>query len=274
MFNCCGIKHIVADVRKELKWHSQLRTIEGRNMPNAATPFLTDKKILIIAPHADDELIGCHQLIINNKDTVTVFYCSLLGSNYSDENRATRLAEFGNYISGQGCNYVVSSLATLCDDLSRVIRDINPSYIFIPSYVDWQKEHRLVNEVLEEVLNNIDREVVIGWYHVSLPIPCSFINSFSFLTRKKYRNKWQAMRNNYKSQLHMDIMRFGFIERSLAKKTYAYETYIIMPKGEWYRCIQVLKKQIKEIDSLKDSLGNIKEMFEKTDSVYRKIYCQ
>ena len=264
------LKHNLAEAIKERKWRSQLRHVQGNAITSSAKPFATDRRILVIAPHADDELIGCHQLIKNYRDIVTVFYCSLLGSNYSQKNRQVRQAEFERYLASQGCNYIISSPDLLKQDLLKAINDVNPGYIFLPSYIDWQKEHRQVNEVLVDLYSEL-RDCMIGFYHVSLPIPLVYVSSFSGLTRQNFKYKWAAMRKFYQSQLHMDIKRFEFIERASSTATYALETYIVMSGEKWLGFVQSLKAKLPEIDSLKETLGNIKEMHEQTAKIYSTI---
>ena len=49
---------------KRRRWMKETKEIKQFiGLPSTAKEFHADGKILVIAPHADDELIGCHRLI-------------------------------------------------------------------------------------------------------------------------------------------------------------------------------------------------------------------
>ena len=265
---------IIRFIRHKLRWQKWRRQL--RNLPGNTIRIEVNRKyctaevpILVIAPHADDELIGCHQLIKNNPKDTTVLYCGYLGSNPTEDNRRVREKEIKNYTANQGCRLFESSPPRIENDLKNLIKEIRPATIFVPSFVDWHDEHRLVNIILRSALNDIDYQGKIGWYHVSLPIPANIVNSVSVMTEREHSEKWLTMRKCYPSQLHMDIKRFQFVERQARSSYYAAETYVIQTVEEWMHSIEELQAVEETMNEMKACLGDIYVMYNKTIEYYK-----
>lgn len=255
---------------RHLKWHIDALTLP--KMPNNIPEFKMDKddRLLVIAPHADDELIGCHSLISRFTSQTKVFYCSFLGHNTAEENRLTRQSEFCDYMQEMNADYEISSPNNLTADLSKTIRDYKPTFIALPSFIDWHPEHRLINSVLLDV-DTIQTDVKILWYHVSLPLPQLFINKCLLMNKVQHYGKWNTMKALYKSQLNMDIERFKFIESIYGKKGQALETYLSLGSKEWKKALNILSDKEQELDDLKQTLGNIARMLKDTERIYKTI---
>lgn len=255
-------------IRKFINWKLQSKKVASLYKTENARPFcVTDEEIVIIAPHADDELIGCHQLITNYARRITVLYCGYLGSNQSESNRIIRQQEIKNYCQMQGCKLIISTPQAVGYDIKRALVERRPQYVFLPSYVDWHDEHRLVNEVFIE--NCGDYKGYIAWYHVSMPIPGKFINAYSSMNKEQNNRKWDLMKQVYVSQLHMDIDRFRFVENNNNKYE---ETYCVLASDQYSKTLNALKKmEAKRMYDLKNTLGNIRKMYELTNCIYKSI---
>ncbi len=265
----CYIKHLF----RRIEWEKQVRQLPVEFVENKRKPetFTAKGKVLVIAPHADDELIGCHQIISNYAINTTIFYCSFLGTNPSDENRVVREREIRKYAGAQHCGFFLSSPEQIREDLSYLIKIDHPSVICLPSVVDWHSEHRQVNYILSEVLSTSKWQGQIIWYHITLPIPALYVNCHSSMRRYQHIHKWRMMKTCYYSQLHMDIKRFKFVERITAKGDYAEETYISMPQDKWLYYLNTFGKEIASDITLRQSLGNIHDMFVLTADYYRRF---
>lgn len=263
----CFIKHFF----RRLVWEIQVRNlpVEFIEIKRRAKTFSANGKVLVIAPHADDELIGCHQIICNHAINTTIFYCSFLGTNPSDENRRVREREIKRYAGTLHCSLFLSSPEHILEDLRGLINDNHPSVICLPSVVDWHSEHRQVNYILSEVLSTSKWQGQIIWYHVTLPIPAQYVNCYSEMNRKQHTLKWNMMKTCYRSQLQMDIKRFQFIERIIKNDNYATETYINMSYLEWTDSLELILSKDYCFDSFKQSLGDINKMFSETADYYK-----
>ncbi len=118
-------------------------------------------RILVIAPHPDDEVLGCGgtiQKYINNGDEV--FLCIVTKAyapDWSDDFIANRGKEIKCAEGILGINGIVFlDLPTvkldtipqkkLNDLMSDCINDIGPEVVFVPFYGDINKDHKLVCE--------------------------------------------------------------------------------------------------------------------------------
>lgn len=258
---------------RQIVWKRQLRDLSKEHyiVSSKTNAYKIGTPILIIAPHADDELIGCHQLMVSHPSNTTVFYCGFLGSNLSDDNRKIREDEIRAYADLQHYQLVISTLESIHCDLKSVIIELQPSMIFVPSFIDWHPEHRQVNLLLSEVIKEINYNCIIGWYHVSLPIPASIVNSISFMKEDDHKNKWLAMSKCYPSQLHMDIKRFKFIEKQVSDNSFAAETYFLQTKEKWLYSLQTLRSYEEKMCLMKDALGNMFQMYNQTNDYYKLI---
>lgn len=236
-----------------------------------ATPIKPIRRILVIAPHADDELIGCYQLLKDYSDLITVLYCSFLGSDYSEKNRIKRENEFLTFIRTVKCNYIISSPNRVKEDTQLFIKQNNPEFVFLPSVIDWQHEHRLLNYLCNEIINE-SSNLRIAWYHVSLPIPGDYVNAYSEMSELDNKEKWRMMEACYTSQLHMDIDRFRFVDWTIGNTKSAFETYCILKISNWKKLLIAAQSIQPELDNLKYCLGDMGKMFNQTKQAYMEAY--
>ena len=119
------------------------------------------KKILVIAPHPDDEILGCGGVMIKNaKAGNEVYVCIVTKGTLAmfppDRVEATRQA-------ARDCHRTIGVVETIfldfpavcleeChryeinDAILKVIRRILPDEVYIPHYGDMQKDHQIVAE--------------------------------------------------------------------------------------------------------------------------------
>ena len=86
------------------------KTVLSRQFCTGNEFAFNGKNILIIAPHADDEYVGCCEFIrqYRKNNTIHVFLCSFLGSNSNKENRITRENEFAESCRRLGLEYTIA----------------------------------------------------------------------------------------------------------------------------------------------------------------------
>lgn len=119
------------------------------------------KKILVIAPHPDDEVLGCGGTIKKNTKMGDEVYLCVVTSAYEPEwsnfflkNRKKEIAQ-SNAILGIKKTYLLNmptvrldsiSQKQLNDEISKIILEVSPEIVYIPFGGDLNKDHRLVNE--------------------------------------------------------------------------------------------------------------------------------
>ena len=165
------------------------------------------KNILILAPHADDEWIGCSQ-VISKAEESTVYYYNFLGKNYHQENETIRQNEIRNVSKKTGFKLIVSTNRENHSDLKELILENNFTAIFIPFPLDWHPEHIKVNDIALEILKKIDLSVPLYFYHISVPTPESMRNCYYLpLSKKEIQTKIKIFDDCYISQKNTPIRR-------------------------------------------------------------------
>ena len=122
---------------------------------------MNNQKILVIAPHADDEVLGCGATIAKYTQLGAEVHVCIVTKAYtldwSEEfiyKRKEEIAEAASVlkISSIRClDYPTVKLDTipqkdLNESLTKVVKEINPQIVFIPSKNDLNKDHRIVFE--------------------------------------------------------------------------------------------------------------------------------
>ena len=222
-------------------------------------------------PHADDELIACHNYILKHRKDCSLFFCGLTGSNNGAKNKSDRKNEFLNYCKRTNVNYYISG-----DDVghsfNELLQSFKPDYVFVPSYFDWHSEHRFINSVITKTLvkSHLTSTSVV-WYRISVPLPPELINYSIVMSRKEHLNKWKTFREIYKTQRHLDVARFKFIERFNIDLKYASEVFFVANINKCKGMISVLDNNLEELDALKNYLDDGGLLFLKMIDVYNRF---
>ncbi len=121
---------------------------------------LKDKKVLIISPHPDDEVIGCGGLIAKCKELNTevkvVYMCTgesrqLVSGNTNSESRVNEIDEVSSYGNFKyqiifENKYFVEldsiSQKKIVDPIEDIIEEFKPSIILIPHGESYNQDHR------------------------------------------------------------------------------------------------------------------------------------
>ena len=186
-------------------------------------------KILILAPHSDDEWIGCSQLI-ETSDCI-IYHMDMLGDN--DENtRKIRLIETQNLANRYNKELIISQ-GNKIEFLHRTITLTQPQYIALPFYIDWHPEHLQTIQILKEAIGNYNCNIIM--YQITCPIPSTMVNYAIPLNKSQWRKKWYIFKNIYKSQKYFPWYRLALIEKSAGAytKSYSANVFCIMQRQNW-----------------------------------------
>lgn len=117
--------------------------------------------VLVIAPHPDDEVLGCGATIKkysdSGKDVVLCVVTDAYTPDWTEEFIEKRKKEIENSVAVLGIkeviflNFPTVKLDTigqkeLNDKISEVVQKVNPETVFIPFLGDINKDHKLVSE--------------------------------------------------------------------------------------------------------------------------------
>ena len=199
--------------RQKLLWYSQYRTCKKQGLIYSDTEDIVWEnlgKTLIVAPHADDEWIGCYSVLMNTKSP-DVFYCRFYGNDYSEFNKTTRDTEILECAKQNRYNIIQSNI----NDRMSSLRDIlSRGYdcIFVPSPFDWHPEHRATFKMVYEVLQLDVQLPSIYIYQISIPQRNYQDLFLSKLSHENQKKKWLSFEKFYKSQT-MPVYRYKLQER-------------------------------------------------------------
>lgn len=231
------------------KWWWYYRNSKSRPIKNNYTiskEWYKNNKILLIAPHADDELLSSYTLLYYASN-IDVYYCGFTGSNNSESNREIRYKEISKlcdklkvpFINGGGT----------CDNLPIIIKNYN--VLVVPSIIDWHTEHRKVSYLLSDILHETGYKPCIYTYSVTIPNESEGTVFCIPMTKSLQKNKYKLFREVYSSQSFMPLYRFIINERinGYSVKTYAAETFRYCCLQKWLKEISMFRKAENEAES-------------------------
>ncbi len=179
-----------------------------------------DDRILVVAPHADDETIGCGGLIIKYASQTDVLLLSdgRLGFNKNDpsaspeQTRLFRIQEFKTVMEALGVRkYTMLDLPN-----SEVYRNYSTvkqydlreyDYVFVTSRFEKNQDHRHANIFIRKMLKAQHAKAKLIEYEVWVPIPdpTLILDVSNVIERKK------QMLSMYTSQLKcFDYVQFAY----------------------------------------------------------------
>lgn len=159
--------------QNKIKW--EYKSIPGRG------------KILVCAPHPDDDIIGCGGTICKHvllKDDIEVLFFTT-GATKDEPDYETlvmqRREESKNALRNLGENIKATYLSypanSLCDDNQKILGEVEeyirrkqPSIIYVPNTNDRHIDHWMCNQILSQVLFSVNFNPEIIMYSVWSPI--------------------------------------------------------------------------------------------------------
>ncbi len=239
---------------------------------NSIKPFQNAKTIIIV-PHADDEWVGCSQLIVTNRKHIILCYMNMLGDD-SDEVHSIRYGELKSVANAYGLHLVTTGVEKeeKIQNLTALLIEERPEYIAVPFYYDWHSEHIEVMQILKASLNKIFKaqpELVgkfsVLMYQVSVPIPIEKVTHFIAMDKEAQKRKWSFFDSVYRTQEAIPWIRFRYNERINGGLcgNYAAEVYVLEKAEKWTNSLdkEILSEAKRErvFDSLQD-LKKVREV--------------
>lgn len=252
------------------KYLSTTINIQNKSIVNLKH-LCVDRQILILVPHADDELLGNYNLLIDKGVNKTLLYFQYTGCNPSM--KQTRRLEFLNLANKYNLSVIVSEQDSGFEALKRLLANNTYEYILVPSYMDWHDEHRAVAMSLFSVLKGSQINSHILLYHISVPHPISCITHYFPMKRSDSLHKYKMFRELYPSQ-NVNTIRFHLQEvlsaRLFSIDCYSMETYIGMTAEEYIPFINRLLENYSEafFNDWKLYYNNIYIINKKLDEFY------
>lgn len=216
-----------------------LRISTKRKYPNSCI----EGKMMILVPHADDEIVGCGCIITNAKNKCFLINMDMPGGDSLElhEQRRRELGEMVNNLPSDTEIVDLRDEPNKTMDLSILIDSINPDYICVPEPYDWHCEHLKVRHILYEALKLVKTKTIkIVEYQVSVPMPLSNVSHGLKMTKEQQKNKWNVFKKIYRTQAFFPVWRYKFNERIYGAVcgSYASELYRVFDVDLWIKNFQ------------------------------------
>ena len=207
--------------RPYLKHYGLLQTVKIYNRTSIVYEP-QDEKVLVLAPHMDDEVIGCggtlYKHILKGADITVVFLTdgkagsgTLLNHSVSERRiKELELTEIrkkeskialktlgikeGIFLSGEDSN--LHSNDIINDELKMILNKVRPELVYLPFFLEEHPDHRAVSRILLDAVDDINFNFDCMGYEVWTPL---FPNCYVDISGS-VENKEKALRA-YESQL-------------------------------------------------------------------------
>lgn len=231
------------------KIRSCIETISQINLPITAS-------YLILAPHSDDEWIGCSQ-IIRKMQNVHICNMDMKGGDAPDchKERYTEMKNMAEVFSKE----IITISQNKNESLSSLLLKLAPDYILLPYYKDWHKEHIEVMCILKNAIQRTGYDGSILMFQVSVPVPLRDCNACIPMSQDEQSYKWKMFDKIYKTQSFMSVKRFMAYERITGGlvNEYAAEVYSCVRAEDW---IKNLDKNILPEDERSHILSRLNDV--------------
>ena len=202
---------------------------------------LPGRKALVLAPHQDDEVIGCGGTIykhVKGGGTCDVLYFTHDSAQREEESLKALTALGIN--SSTNLKYKIETLAAqakLQEELLNILKDKKPDIVFVPFLLDNHVDHRAVNQALINIGEKNDMDFMVYAYPVWFPVYPNVLIDIS--------DVWQIKKeaiSSYKSQM---------ADRDYVKMSYSLGQYWATVKGRNIEVVETFfKATLKEYSML------------------------
>lgn len=246
---------------RNLKWCCQASFVRRRLKTKSVVSFdEADATYMVLIPHADDEWIGCSQIIRKMKKVVLVD--ADMDGGDSPSIHSKRKEEL-QQISKKFNHPLLILRNNKINDLFQIVRKENPDYILVPFFYDWHLEHIMVMDLLEQLLKSETLKSKVLMYQVSVPICTKWINRVMPMSKLDQKEKWNVFKKVYKTQLHLPSFRFAMNEHinGFFSRSFAAEVFVLLTSKEWLNqkaCFT--KKALNDKELILANLNNIQKI--------------
>lgn len=222
----------VLQIRKLLLWNLDCKQLRKSIVVQTIPSLPYGKKTVILIPHADDEWVGCSSLVKNGSD-ILLYDMDMNGGDDKvlHEARYNELLKISTLYNKPLLKVGLSRSLSLIE----IIKKEKPQMICVPFFFDWHPEHIEVMGILRQALLNLEYDVDIAMYQVSMPIPRNCITHLNPMSKIEWKRKWKTFEGIYKSQTGIPYKRFAINERvnGAVCEAYAGEAFVYCGASAW-----------------------------------------
>lgn len=264
-----------------MKWYcfykNQQSILKKSNYVND-NEWYKSANILLVVPHADDELLSSYTLL-KNASNLAVYYCGFVGTNPNKSNLIRRKKEIEDLCKKLSVPIIHGNGD--CMNFETTIINGNYDILVIPLIVDWHFEHRKISYMLSDILVNSKIFPQLYCYSVTVPNESDDIINVIELTQEEQKQKYALFKDIYISQKFMPLYRFKINERiyGLQAGVYAAETFQPYTLNQWLEQINIVRKAerrgdgkiVQILSMLKINLSNMKTIRKLSKEFYLSL---
>lgn len=222
----------VLQIRNLLLWNLECKQLRKSIVVQTIPSLPYGKKAIILIPHADDEWVGCSSLVMNGSD-ILLYDMDMNGGDDKvlHEARYNELSKISTLYKKPLLKIGLNKSLSLIETITKE----KPQMICVPFFFDWHPEHIEVMGMLRLALLNLEYDVDIAMYQVSMPIPRNCITHINPMSKIEWKRKWKTFEEIYKSQIGIPYKRFAINERvnGAVCESYAGEAFVYCGASVW-----------------------------------------
>jgi LmbE family N-acetylglucosaminyl deacetylase len=229
---------------------------------NKSLSDVTGERVLVLAPHVDDETIGLGGTIqrhVQECHHVTCVYITDGASSVSNLPKEQLIAERkkeAEQVKGilgiHDLQYMdlpdghVESNEKSQEQLKRILSEVSPDIIYLPIFVDCHRDHIATGRILADVLDSQEEwSLSVRLYEINCPIPPDDINCVIDISTV-YAQKQKAI-DVFKSQA-IDFDGFDVLSKVKAqllknKNVRAVETFLELSVSDFVKQFKAIDKE-------------------------------
>lgn len=274
-----SLKNMYSKVMKyahEYKWKSQIKNncivLDKTCAIMDEINLEKDEKILIVVPHPDDEIIGCYNIMCKYGQNVIAFYSGMTGDDKTPINKKIRSREFVKLCQEFNAEYILAR-ENWCDELMQIMLRKDIKYVFIPSVIDWHREHREIYINTVKLIKKLENPPMVFCYQVTVPIPEKYINCHFLMKKEECERKWKIFEKIYVSQQFMPVKRFKVAENAYIKENVKLFAEVYMKLDEKkMECSSAINIRDERYDNMRYDINNLKKIRDIAEIEYEAAY--
>ena len=262
------IKRIIKRRMTMRSWEKEAKELRAKIKPLGLAAIPDSAKVLILAPHSDDEWIGCSQIIINCPNTTI---CSMEMEGGDDiQKHNVRIGEMRNIANLFSREFLTISFDKK-QSLVSIIKKLSPDYICVPSIYDWHPEHVQVIDFLKEAILQSEYTGKVLSYQVSVPMPTPLCHVAYPMSSEEQAYKWEIFSKYYTTQAFMPVMRFKKQEEinGALCDAFSAEVYSCHNAQDWTRHVTSTSLGNEETLLVKSNLNNISAIRAIVENIFK-----
>lgn len=203
---------------KNLRWRFEykktryryLSILQNKHRITSSLDCSNIGNVLVVIPHADDDLIGCYSIIEGNNN----IYGYYIGDYPIKDSSLTfiRDNELVQFANSFNLNIIKKNSNNHVVNIKDTILNYKITTILTPDFNDWHPDHQKASKYVIDAIKGITNMPLILTYSITVPKPFFRNCLYSILSREAQEKKWNTFNKFYISQRFMPIKRFKFQE--------------------------------------------------------------